>query len=250
MAAAAAAQEAEVRVLLPQLGADDYDTREEAERRLEALVREGGHEAFDVLESKVLPEVRAGSEFEVALRVERVVHTLGTRRLLWCTQLGQCLMWNPRVAVGDGVVVRTGPSGLDVLDARTGAALWSLTGAFEKPLPGIAGGLVYANRPPDAVAAYRAHDGRPVWAHELGDLGGDSGRTRNVSVHDKNGFRKGERPLPPAEWTDLSAPVFDGDACYVTTASGWTIALRIPPFRSRTGKRPLPAHSRRAPVRN
>ena len=37
-----------------------------------------------------------------------------------------------------------------------------------------------------------------------------------------------------AEFGDLSAPARLGDVFYVTTAAGWTIALRIPPFRSRT----------------
>ena len=202
IAAAANAQEAEFRAVLPQLGADDYRTREEAERRLEAMVRKGGQGAFDILESRILPGVRAGPDAEVALRVDRVVRRLGTRRLLWWKQLGVALTCAPRIAAGDGVVVRSGPSGLDVLDARTGAVLWSAAGSFEKPLPGIAGGVVYLNRPPDAVAARRAGDGEPLWVHEVADLGGDSGKTHNVYVT-RNGSRAKEaRPLLPTEWTD------------------------------------------------
>jgi hypothetical protein len=112
LAATAAAQEAEMRALLPRLGAEDYRTREEAERRLEALVREGGQGAFDTLESKVLPEVRAGTDFEVRLRVERVVRKLGTVQLLWWTELGPSLTRRPQMAVGSGVVVRSGSCGL------------------------------------------------------------------------------------------------------------------------------------------
>ena len=47
--------------------------------------------------------------------------------------------------------------------------------------------------------------------------------------------RRGGRP-PAAEFGDLSAPVFLGDVCYLTSASGWTIALRVPPFRSRAAR--------------
>lgn len=124
--------------------------------------------------------------------------------LLWCAELDPSLWRAPGIAVGSGVVVRTGASGLDVLDARTGDDLWSVVGDFERPLPGIADGVVYANLPPDAVAAYRAADGAPLWKQELGDLGGDSGRTRNVYVARPGNTRAKEaRELLPAEWTDL-----------------------------------------------
>jgi outer membrane protein assembly factor BamB len=228
LAAAATAQETEIRALLPGLGAADYQAREEAERDLEALVRKGGRESFDLLETKILPEVRAGGDAEIALRVGRVVDRLGTVRLLWWTTFGPCPMWRPRIAAAHGLVVRTGESGLDVLDARTGSQIWSKSGTFQNPMAGITQGVVYASRPPDAVAAYRASSGEPVWIHEVTDIGGDSGRTHSVGLTDGKTFRKETRPLPPGEWTDFhmeTLHVPEWDRTIVVTTGGHVAAL-------------------------
>lgn len=127
------------------------------------------------------------------------------------------------------MVVRTGASGLDVLDAETGEDLWSVAGDFERPLPGIAGGVVYSNLPPDAVVAYRAADGAPLWKQELADLGGDSGRTRNVWVVRPGGARTKEtRELLPSEWTDLylhGQHVPEWNRTIVATRRGNIVAL-------------------------
>lgn len=227
-AGAAAAQEAEMRAVLPRLGADDYRAREEAEQELESLVRKGGQECFDLLETKILPETRAGADAEITLRVERVVRTLGTVRLLWWTELGQCLMWGANVAAGEGLLVRSGESGLDVLDARTGALRWSLPGTFHRPLPGIAKGVVHASRPPDALAAYGATDGELIWVHEVGDIGGDSGREHSVWVSRGTTAKKETRPLPPEQWSDLRMQMLHvpaWDRTIVVTTGGKVAAI-------------------------
>jgi outer membrane protein assembly factor BamB len=134
-------------------------------------------------------------------------------------------MWQARAAAGGSIVITEVPARRFALDASDGKVLWA------EPVGGIRlgaaerDGLVWGTSEAGEIVAIDPRDGTVARRIDLTKLEAAEDAPKLV-------VRRGIGP-PADELGDLSEPAFDGDVCYVTSASGWTIALRIPPFRSR-----------------
>ena len=190
----AVAHEKQIAALAAQLGHEQFEVRERAQARLESYVRKHGQAAFSALEA------HEAADLEAQLRLARLVNKLGRVRLLWSQRLEPSLVAMPNVTAGTNVVLVTGNRGLHALDVRNGSVLWSKPGVYWHAAPGAVSEVVYAHRPPDSVAAYRARTGGLLWAHSLKDLDGDAGRTQRVWRVERGPY---ERDLARWQWSDL-----------------------------------------------
>lgn len=164
---------------------DGGDSRacNEAARRIGVLLEEHGQDALEYLEDVVLPSLARQRSSEAPVRVvQGIVAKYGRSRLRWWTETSPSPLSVPNVVADGDVIACTGEGGLTAFSRDGSGLLWSKPGHFDKPVPGIVRGVVYAYRPPNSVVAYRGRDGEVLWAQSFEDLGMPAVRFRRMST--------------------------------------------------------------------
>lgn len=109
------------------------------------------------------------------------------------------------------------------LRAADGEVLWSAPHGGTWLADTGKDGLLYGGSDRGELIAIDPQTGAVVRRIDLASLAPDD-KVATLPV------RRGALP-PAAELGELSAPRFLGDVCYLSAASGWTVAVRLPLFQ-------------------